>query len=59
MGVPPSAKPNNLGVVGGDLAGYPDGRRLADDVTDISLKAVAGRPLPPRLQGRSPRCPAW
>ena len=42
MGVPPSANPNALGVVGGDLAGYPDGRRLADDVTDISLKAVAG-----------------
>lgn len=42
MGVPPAASPNNLGVVGGDLAGYPDGRRLADDVTDISLKAVAG-----------------
>jgi hypothetical protein len=46
MGVPPSANPNSLGVVGGDLAGYPDGRRLADDVTDISLKAVAGAAYP-------------
>jgi hypothetical protein len=46
MGVPPSDKPNSLGVVGGDLAGYPDGRRLADDVTDISLKAVAGAAYP-------------
>lgn len=46
MGVPPSAQPNSLGVVGGDLAGYPDGRRLADDVTDISLKAVAGAAYP-------------
>ncbi|HEY0071393.1 MAG TPA: DUF4331 domain-containing protein, partial [Chloroflexia bacterium] len=46
MGVPPSANPNNLGVVGGDLAGYPNGRRLADDVTDISLKAVAGAAYP-------------
>jgi len=46
MAVPPSAKPNSLGVVGGDLAGYPDGRRLADDVTDISLKAVAGAAYP-------------
>src|SRR5436190_5171548 len=40
MGIPPSSNPNALGVVGGDAAGYPNGRRLADDVTDISLKAV-------------------
>ena len=33
-------------MVGGDLAGYPNGRRLADDVTDISLKAVAGAAYP-------------
>ncbi len=46
MAVPPAANPNPLGVVGGDLAGYPDGRRLADDVTDISLKAVAGAAYP-------------
>ncbi|HEX9989814.1 MAG TPA: DUF4331 domain-containing protein [Chloroflexia bacterium] len=46
MAVPPSANPNPLGVVGGDLAGYPNGRRLADDVTDISLKAVAGAAYP-------------
>jgi hypothetical protein len=46
MAVPPSANPNTLGVVGGDLAGYPNGRRLADDVTDISLKAVAGAAYP-------------
>ncbi|HMA33227.1 MAG TPA: DUF4331 domain-containing protein [Chloroflexia bacterium] len=48
LGVPPTApdKVSNLGVVGGDLGGYPDGRRLADDVTDISLKAVAGAAYP-------------
>src|SRR5207248_4353942 len=46
MGVAPSANPNSLGVVGGDLAGFPDGRRLADDVTDIELKAVAGAAYP-------------
>jgi len=46
MGVPPSANPNNLGVVGGDLAGFPNGRRLADDVTDVALKAVAGAAYP-------------
>lgn len=30
-----------LGVMGGDLAGFPNGRRLSDDVADIELRAVA------------------
>ena len=30
-----------LGVLAGDLAGFPNGRRLEDDVTDIELRAVA------------------
>jgi hypothetical protein len=33
---------SRLGLLGGDPAGYPNGRRLGDDVTDISLRAVAG-----------------
>ncbi len=33
---------SSLGVIGGDLAGYPNGRRLADDVVDISLQVVEG-----------------
>ncbi len=33
---------NRLGVLGGDLAGYPNGRRLEDDVIDISERAVGG-----------------
>jgi hypothetical protein len=33
---------NRLGVIGGDLAGYPNGRRLEDDVIDISERVVAG-----------------
>jgi Domain of unknown function (DUF4331) len=33
---------NRLGILGGDLAGYPNGRRVNDDVVDISLRAVAG-----------------
>ena len=32
----------NLGVAGGDLAGYPNGRRPGDDITDISLRVVMG-----------------
>jgi len=46
VAVLPSANPNSLGVVGGDNAGYPNGRRLSDDVTDISLKAMAGAAYP-------------
>jgi hypothetical protein len=42
MAIPPSATPNRLGAVGGDLQGFPNGRRLTDDVTDIDLAAVAG-----------------
>lgn len=33
---------NRLGVIGGDNQGFPNGRRLYDDVTDISLRVVAG-----------------
>jgi len=38
----PAAKVNRLGVIGGDLAGYPNGRRLGDDVIDIDERVVAG-----------------
>ena len=34
---------NRLGVIGGDTAGYPNGRRLGDDVVDISLRVVMGK----------------
>jgi hypothetical protein len=33
---------NRLGALAGDLAGFPNGRRLEDDVTDIAIRAVAG-----------------
>ncbi len=46
VAVPPSANPNRMGVLGGDSAGYPNGRRLGDDVVDISLQAVAGAAYP-------------
>ena len=38
--IPPTAAPNRLGVLAGDLQGFPNGRRLADDVTDIEIRAV-------------------
>jgi hypothetical protein len=42
LSVPPTAHPNRMGVLAGDNAGYPNGRRLGDDVVDISEQAVAG-----------------
>ena len=36
------AQQNRLGVLGGDLAGFPNGRRPKDDVVDVSLAAVMG-----------------
>lgn len=43
-GVPPTpeASASRLGVLGGDNAGFPNGRRVFDDVTDIALRVVAG-----------------
>ena len=38
----PVGQGNRLGVLGGDLAGFPNGRRLEDDVIDVSERAVGG-----------------
>lgn len=38
----PKGEQNNLGVIAGDVAGYPNGRRPGDDVVDISLRVVMG-----------------
>lgn len=38
----PLASRKRMGFIAGDSAGYPNGRRITDDVTDISLRAVAG-----------------
>jgi hypothetical protein len=47
VAIPPTTtSPNALGVVGGDLAGFPNGRRVFDDVVSIELKAVAGATIP-------------
>ena len=40
--IPPAAEPNRLGVLAGDNAGFPNGRRLTDDVVDIGLQALEG-----------------
>ena len=46
MTIPPAAHPKRMGVLDGDVAGFPNGRRLADDVVDISLRVVAGVLVP-------------
>ncbi len=46
MGIPPAASPSSLGLLGGDVAGFPNGRRIADDVVNIELRAIAGVTLP-------------
>jgi hypothetical protein len=46
VAVPPTAQPNPIGLVAGDAAGFPNGRRLVDDVVSIELRAIAGVTLP-------------
>jgi hypothetical protein len=54
MAIPPSASPHPMGVLAGDFAGFPNGRRVGDDVLDIVLQAAAGAtPLTPAFN-RSP-----
>ena len=46
LAIPPTAQPNDLGLVAGDAAGWPNGRRVNDDVVTVALRAVAGLTLP-------------
>ena len=47
VAVPPTIdNPNPIGLVAGDPAGFPNGRRINDDVTAIELKAIAGATIP-------------
>ena len=46
VAIRPSASPHPLGILGGDLAGFPNGRRVADDVVNIELRAIAGATYP-------------
>jgi hypothetical protein len=46
MSIAPNPNPNRLGVLGGDNAGFPNGRRLADDIIDVTLQVAEGVLLP-------------
>jgi hypothetical protein len=42
LAIPPSKSPKDGGLVAGDAAGFPNGRRISDDVVTIELRAIAG-----------------
>jgi len=46
MAIPPASSPNINGILGGDLAGFPNGRRVFDDVATIEIRAIAGVTIP-------------
>jgi hypothetical protein len=46
VAVPPAAKPSVNGILGGDLAGFPNGRRIFDNIVTIELQAIAGATVP-------------
>jgi hypothetical protein len=52
LGVPPTAAPSRFGALAGDTGGFPNGRRLADDVTDIELRVIGGALLKPSEGGK-------
>jgi hypothetical protein len=46
MAIAPSSNPSIFGILGGDLAGFPNGRRVQDDTVAVELRAVAGATYP-------------
>jgi hypothetical protein len=58
MAVPPSDNPSVFGLLGGDAAGFPNGRRVFDDVTAIELRAIAGATYPLVAPSYTPDAPA-
>ncbi len=48
---------SRLGVIGGDVAGYPNGRRPGDDVVDITLRVAEGRLISLGLFGQATQAP--
>ena len=59
LAVPPTpfATQNRIGLLAGDADGFPNGRRLVDDIVDIEERAVAGVLRPRRSGCRRPTAP--
>jgi hypothetical protein len=54
MAVPPSSSPSNLGLIDGDAAGFPNGRRPFDDIATVEIRALAGVTYPLVAKGFTP-----
>jgi hypothetical protein len=55
LAIPPTRKdPSPLGLIGGDAAGFPNGRRVFDDVVTVELRAIAGATFPLVDKGYKP-----
>jgi hypothetical protein len=52
LGVAPNPSPNRFGVLANDTAGFPNGRRLGDDVVDIELRVIGGFLVPEDQGGK-------
>ena len=46
LAIAPTSSPKPLGLIGGDAAGFPNGRRVFDDVVTVELRAIAGATYP-------------
>lgn len=53
----PKGQQNRMGVIGGDNAGFPNGRRPGDDVVDIALRVVMGKLIPILSPGDAAKAP--
>ncbi|MBE1588256.1 hypothetical protein H4W80_006514 [Nonomuraea angiospora] len=47
MTTAPTNRPNRFGLLGGDMQGFPNGRRLGDDVGAITIRMLMGEPAGP------------
>jgi Domain of unknown function (DUF4331) len=56
--VTPVGGQNRLGVIGGDAAGFPNGRRPGDDVVDVTLRVAMGRLIALGLFGTPAQAPS-
>jgi hypothetical protein len=54
VAIPPAADPKPLGLIAGDAAGFPNGRRVFDDVVTIEVRAIAGVTYPLVNPGYTP-----
>ncbi len=58
IAITPYGSQNRLGVIAGDNAGYPNGRRPGDDVVDITLRVAMGRLFSLNLYGKPSDAPS-